>query len=86
LAEIRFRLTAVLVLRRGGLAPPQAANLLLWGVCATVQALLRAVQAMSEAPETYGEMWGTTEMMELISVLILMKHYSQWMSMAWLNT
>ena len=42
----------MLVLRRGGLAPPQAANLLLWGVCATVQALLRALQAMSEAPWT----------------------------------
>lgn len=49
---LQFRLTDVLVLRRGGLAPPQAANLLLWGVCATVQALLRAVQAMSEASET----------------------------------
>ena len=52
---LRFRLTDVLVLRRGGLAPPQAANLLLWGVCATVQALLRAVQAMSEARGNHGE-------------------------------
>eukprot|EP00435_Cladocopium_sp_Y103_P024211 s255_g5.t3 len=45
---LQFRLIDVLVLRRGGLAPSQAANLLLWGVCATAQTLLGAVQAMSE--------------------------------------
>ena len=45
----QFRLTDVLVLRRGGLAAPQAAALLTWGACAAAQAVLGAIAAVSEA-------------------------------------
>ena len=48
--SFRFRLTDVLVLRRGGLAAPQAAALLTWGACAAAQAVLGAIAAVSEAP------------------------------------
>ena len=47
--SLRFRLTDVLVLRRGGLAAPQAAALLTWGACAAAQAVLSAIAAVSEA-------------------------------------
>eukprot|EP00434_Breviolum_minutum_P009903 symbB.v1.2.008726.t1/scaffold545.1/size189104/11 len=42
----QFRLTDVLVLRRGGLAAPQAAALLTWGACAAAQAVLGAIAAV----------------------------------------